>query len=319
MYIKPIYRYFIVLFFLVGSAISSDEILNQVVALVADRPITQIELDEEISRISKDKNFRRDRRNLKSQALDQLIHREIVEKTLEEEFLNVNDTQVDDYIKREMQSVGMTSMSQFENALRQEKGISLKDYRETIRDRIKVENVMQLRVNTPSPTDQQVQKWYNKNRSQLGKKYKVRIIRMRYNPNDLQDELRINKQMKEARAAALQDFAAAATKYSDHPTRGNGGYMGWFLPHELNQAEGKEVASMLFQVQPGKISNIFVANRAYYILKVERAITPSLDDVRELATNYVASENRAEAFAQWLREERKRVAIQIFLKGYQKP
>lgn len=305
--------------FMSAVGVYSGEVLNDVIAVVGTKPITQVDLDEELKQIKRDKTFQRDRRNLKSQALDRLIHRQIIEQVLEEESINITESQIDSYIEKEMKASGVKSLAAFERALRSQRGVTLKQYRAVIYERIQIQNLVQLRISVNIPTEKQVERWYKQNRSKLGKKYKVRIIRMRYNPKNLQNELKVSKKMKEARVLALRNFPAAAKKYSDHPSKKGGGYLGWYLPHEFVKVMNQEVAQVLFQVKPGTLSQVFVSNNAYYLLKVERAVFPALDDVRELAINYLYMENQNAAYNLWLREERKKRALQIFMKDYRKP
>ena len=322
MQIPRIFRRWTVFLVLLGvgaDAGFSDEVINDVVAIVGNRPVTQLDLDEEIAKIVNDKNFQRDGRNLKSQALDELIKSEIIQLILEEEFITVSDTQIETAIQHEMKSANVSDIGQFEQLLRQERNISLAQYREMVRERLEIQNVVQLRVEVEVPTPEQVERWYKKNRANFGKKYRVRLIRMQYNTSSVQDEMRVNDKMKEARALALKDFVSAAKTYSDHPSGNSGGYLGWVMPSDLARMENTDVARMLFQLKDGSVSQIFVAKGAYYIIKIERSMFPSLDDIREIARQYVYVENQQSALNAWLSEARKHLSIQILIEGYQKP
>lgn len=294
------------------------QLINQVVALVGDIAITQSDLEENIGLFKIKKNIKKDKRDIESQTLDHLISQAIVDYAAKEESLKISENQIDQEINRQMAAQGITDIEKFKALIKKELKLTWQQYREETKNQLLVRQIMQIRVPVTPPDEQEIRQWYNKNKRKLGKKYLARIIQMRFKGGNYQDELRVSKSMKAARTLALNDFVTAAKKYSQHASASQGGSIGWVRPEEI-ALQDPFLAGAIANSPNGKVSQVFVGQGAYYIVKVEKSAPIQYDEVHNYITAFLYNQKEQDAFAHWLQEERKRLSIQIFAEGYTPP
>jgi parvulin-like peptidyl-prolyl isomerase len=150
----------------------------------------------------------------------------------------------------------------------------------------------------------------------VGKKYTFRMIFIPVAGNELQ----VSAQMKAARAMAGSSsagFARAAAKYSQHGSRGRGGLM---VDMRLDQVAQIDpiLAGAVNGTPQGTTSQTFVgANHGYYTIRVESSRAIGLDEVYDNVRAIIYGQNEQLEYARWLKEQRKKVAVRIYLKDYQ--
>ncbi len=298
-----------------AGAVAAGEVLNELIATVNNYPITALDLDIAVQEF-KQSRAPRDHRNLESQVLDQLINKAIIDIVLEEEAVFISDKRVNSWVEEEQKRMNLTP-EQYEKLLQKEKHMTVDEFKEEIREQMKRQNVMQLRVDTPNPTRQQIESWYRKNKQQIGKKYHIRMIQIKFTPGDTKDELRVNKMMKEAYAMAVNDFEGAAQKYSEHSSAARGGLLSWYRLDELIAMYPQVMVEKVYTTREGQVSDIFVAEGAYYIVKIDDTAAIKLEEVEDLIRQRIAAENQQAAFGKWLKDQRKLMAVEIYLKNYE--
>jgi len=247
-------------------------ILGDVVAVVGDVPITNIDLKNETGFFRKRKGVKKDFRNLNSQVLDLLISRAIVDYVAQQESVHVSYERVNNTIEKEMKTRRIADIEQFKRMIKRSLGISWLEYRKELTRQLKTQQVVQLRVSVPNPTPSQIETWYKLKRRKLGNKYLIRFIALRYNKSSPAEELKISKLMHRVRREARRNFAAAAKKYSNDPSRKRGGLLGWARLDQL-YLEDPIIAGYTRQTRKGRVSRIFISKKGYSIIKVE-AIRP---------------------------------------------
>ena len=92
----------------------AEELINDIVAIVGETPITALDLQQE------KKNFKpskKENRNTESQVLDSLINRALIDSVLKEEVISIPESQVDEIIKNTMLDNGIKDEKAFEAAL----------------------------------------------------------------------------------------------------------------------------------------------------------------------------------------------------------
>ncbi len=100
------------------------------------------------------------------------------------------------------------------------------------------------------------------------------------------------------------DFAAAAEQYSEDPSKGNGGDLGFFQQGSMVP----EFDAKVFSMQPGEVSDVVKTSFGYHIIKLEEikpASTRSLQEVRDTVVG--AIRNR----------EAKQMAFQLANQAYE--
>lgn len=291
-------------------------VLNDVVAVVANLPITTVDLAHEIDRMQKRRGFKREKRGLQAQALDTLIGRAIIDVIAREESVTISPERIANSLKKEMDMRGILREADFIKSIKRDTGLEYEDYKEELSRQLKTQQVMQLRVSVPNPTPSQVEEWYRQNKTRVGKKYNFRMIYMPVVGNELQ----VSNNMKAARAMGASSsagFASAAAKYSQHSTRGRGGLM---VDQRLDQLAQIDpiLAGAVNGTPPGTTSQIFVgANGGYYCIRVESSRAIGLDEVYDNVRAILYSQNEQIEYGRWLKEQRKKVAVTIYMKNYQ--
>ncbi|MCB1147189.1 MAG: peptidyl-prolyl cis-trans isomerase, partial [Leptospiraceae bacterium] len=159
----------------------------------------------------------------------------------------------------------------------------------------------------------QVQEWYKSNKDKLGKKIVFRMIQKTYNSSN---ELQVSRDMKNALAEAYRNFAAAAQKYSDHSSASRGGLVG---PLRLDEVARMDplLAGAVNNLRTGQVSQVFVGQGGYYIVKVENQQTIAIDEVYDQIRGLLMAQNEQAAFAEWIKEQKRRVAVKVFWDGYE--
>jgi len=309
----------IIIWLFTTGGVFSDDLLNEVVAVVADRPITTIDLALKKRQLKREKGRKKDHRGLDSQALDLLIKREIVYIVGEEESISIKDRQVEDIIRNELKARGLKNMKSLAKAIRKEKGLDLDEYKTVIKLQLITSQILNLRIKVPSPTEKQIKKWYRKNKKALGNKYKLRIIQKRYRKGDPADELRVNKIISKANVLAQQNFSKAASKFSDHPSKRKGGRLGWMRLDELVQKVDPFVANKVYMMKRPGNSGVFVGEKGYYIIKIDKVTPIKISEIRDRIIMIISQETRQVAFEKWVKDERKNISVKINLSNYREP
>lgn len=304
----------IILICVFSQSLYSQEVLNELVATVETYPITSVDLENAVNDFKK-KKFPRDRRNIESQVLDELINDAIVEAVLDEEAVFISDEKINSWIESQQRELNLTPQ-EFEKALQNEQGITLEEFKKSIEKQMKRQNVMQLRVPQKIPSDAEINRWYQKNKEQLGYKYQIRIIEMKFKAGNMKDELRVNNGMKEAHAVALKNFDAAAKKYSEHSSGSRGGLLSWYRLDELMVMYSRSFVENVYKTSPGNVSGIFVHNNSYFIVKVDNVSAIELHEVRDIIASRLAAEGYEEKFSEWLEGQRGLMTVEIFLESY---
>ena len=296
---------------------SATEIINDIVAIVGDQAITRVDIDVEKTRLQRRRNIKRDRRPIESQVLDLLISRALVDIAAKEESVTVTKERIENHIKKEVERQGLRNVEQFCRRVKAEIKISCKEYRRDLKRQLKTQQVMQLRVAATPPTPAQIEQFYRINRTKLGKKYKYWVLSIPYKVGNTQDEIRVNKLINQARSMAMKNFAAAARRYSRHPSRHRGGYEGWRRIDEIAK-ESKQLAGLVNMTAAGRLSPVvaITEKRSYYFVKVGATAAIKLDEVYEQIKNILFMESQESAFQKWIQNERRRRSIRIFLKNY---
>lgn len=292
------------------------QVIDQVVATVANRAITMVDMEQGKSEFKRRKDIKKDKRNLDSQVLDMLINRAIIRFTAEDESITVSENQIQKEIKRQMEAQGIKSENAFKALVKKQFHLTWDEYLEEVANQLYMRQVVQIRVPVPPPSQESARDWYKKNRRKLGNKYLARVIQMKFKKGDYQDELRVSKAMKAARVLALKDFPTAAKKYSQHSSASRGGLLGWVRPEEIAMSD-RFLAGAIVNSPRSTVSQVFVGSRGYYIVKVEKTAPIDFEEVYNYIMAFLYNENEQRAFAKWLKAERSKVAVQIFINNYQ--
>ncbi len=294
-----------------------SKIINDFIAVVGDRGITRIDLEEKIIFMKKNsKSIPKDKNLLENKATDILIDQTIISIAAEQESIVVSKERIDNQIDKEMKARGFKSLEKFKRTITKIFKMSWEEYRKSLKERIIAEQLAQLKIKFSPPTDKEISQWYAKNKNQqIGDRFKYRLIVIPFKAGNTQDEIRANKLIIKAKKMAKNDFAKAARKYSKHPSAKKGGLVGWKRIDEIAIFD-RYLAGLISQTKIGQVSPEIVIKGAYYIVKVESRKQVRLQEVENQIKAILTREKQNRAFEKWLVRERSRLGVKIFLENY---
>ncbi|WP_109021833.1 putative peptidyl-prolyl cis-trans isomerase [Leptospira kobayashii] len=310
---------------LLTQTVYSYESLNQVIAIVGNRAITQTEYEKGVEKYKSLSRFvpaLRKKGSLHSQVLDFLIDRTIVDITAEEESIQVNEKRIEAEIQKRMEAQGMTDIEAFKKSVQQQFGLPYEIWLEDLPYQIKKGQLLQIKVSPPLPSEQEILNWYNKNKSKVGFEFKFRELIFSPANSSIDEETRIFQELNEIRAKSIKDPSffrlVASGPRNESRYKANGGLVNWVPTFELYKSQ-PTTASVLSQVQQGKVSEVFRDDRKRYCLVFVEGIRPTpLDAVRKGIQGLLFRDKEQSSFEDWVSSTRKNTSVVIFDPIYMK-
>lgn len=300
-------------------SVDSYESLNQVIAIVGNQSITQSSFDkgaEKYKALSKYIPAARKKGSLHSQVLDFLIDRAIVDIAAEEESIQVNEKRIEAEVQKRMEGQGITDPELFKKTVSQQFGQPYELWLEEIPYQIKKGQLLQIKITPALPSEQDVISWYNKNKAKVGFEFKFRELIFSPANNSIDEETKIFQELNEIRSKSMKDpsffklVASGPRNESRH--KANGGLVNWIPTFELYKSQ-PTTASVLAQVQQGKVSEVFRDERKRYCLVFVEGVRPTpLDAVRKGIQGLLYRDKEQATFEDWLVNTRKTTTITIF-------
>lgn len=179
-----------------------------------------------------------------------------------------------------------------------------------IAKRLKLERLIaQINEHTPEPSEKEIRKYYEQNIDRFTIPEMVRASHIVKHPSPAADPESIRQEMTglliELRAGA--DFTEIASRGSDCPD--NGGDLGYFARGQMVQ----EFDDVVFNMQPGEISDIFTTEFGMHIARVtERkpSIPCELDQVREVIEKELSEQAQQKALENFVDTEKEKAKIE---------
>jgi putative peptidyl-prolyl cis-trans isomerase len=320
MNLKLLNRFFSLFSLLLVSAdLRAYESLNQVIAIVGTHAITQSTFEkgaEKYKALSRFAPAARKKGSLHSQILDFLIDRAIVDLVAEEESIQVNEKRIEAEVQKRMESQGFTDPELFKKAVSQQFGQPYEIWLEDLPYQIKKGQLLQIKITPPLPSEQEVLAWYNKNKNKVGFEFKFRELIFSPANSSIDEETKIFQELNEIRSKSMKDpsffklVASGPRNESRH--KSSGGLVNWIPTFELYKSQ-PTTASVLSQVQQGKVSEVFRDDRKRYCLVYVEGVRPTpLDAVRKGIQGLLFRDKEQATFEEWLVNSRKTTAITIF-------
>jgi len=294
---------YLILAFPVGA-----RVIDRIAAVVNDEVITLSELDEAClplfqkylrvvtDPIEEEKIVRK----IRKQVLERLIEEKLVEQAVKKYHIKVTDEEVEAFIKHIQERMG--GEKAFQEFL-DSQGLSLREYRETVREQLKkmklVQGSVQARIVI---TDEDLRRYYREH--YLSEKNRVYVLAAIITGS----EEKIKKAAEELKRG--EDFSAVARKYSEVPGSGEG--LGGFKLDELTP----EVRKVIAQMKAGEISSPIQVGSKWQIFKVlaikEKAAVP-FEKVKEKIYQTLFQKELDEYIQQWIKDLKERAFIKVFI------
>ncbi len=301
---------------------AQKQLVDRVVAVVNDEPITQSELDlylrpvyKELKQQYREEELAKEFDAIRLKLLNQMIEDRLVFQEAKARNITVEESEVDEMIAEFKKR--FPSEEEFEKA-RLGEGFSLNELRENYKRQLTIRKLhdMEIRARVViSPLE--IETYYRDHLPELSEKQSVKLSSITVKKSDeaqmkgLADEdakkrvETIEKQLQEG-----QDFGKLAHRFSEDTRAKESGSLGWMKRGEmLSSIEG-----VLFELKPGEVSPVLETASAYHIFKVEEkkgSRTPSLDEVREKIHEILFRQKAQERFNEWMSELKGRAYITI--------
>jgi peptidyl-prolyl cis-trans isomerase C len=283
--------------------------------------VTQGELDEfaEQSGVPKDSP---QYQATVQQIMPQLVSIEIAKAYAQEQNITVSDKEVDQELAKLKEQVGdqarssgqdVSNQEAYEQALKQN-NITEEQLREDIRENLPVQEVQERVTGNAEPSDEEIQKYYEKNKEAQFTTPSQRCVRhILFNKDQKEKAEDVRQQLEDG-----GNFAELAKENSQDPgSAENGGDLGCLGKGET-VPEFEEAA---FGAEEGEIVGPVKTEFGYHILKVtdvKTEQTRSLQEVESQIRSQLAAEKQSEEFNKWIEEQKKERNVK-YLKGYEPP
>lgn len=285
------------------------EEVNYVYMVVGKKAITKIELD----RVSNLTAFISKFENRKITPEDFLIEKLIIEQVAEEESIIVNEERIKNEIEKRRLGSNVKSMDEFKSIIEKETGLTFELWKEVLRYQLLKQQIIQIRIPIPQPTDKEIEDFYKKNSKQIGievlfreivfpKTYSISEEKAIYEVvTSVYNEIKTNP--------AEFPNIAKNTKDNVSPYKSGGGIRLWTHISEIAM-EDPIIAGAVFNLSVGAVSPIFKNQQGQYvIIKVEGKRNIPFEKVQELIRNRLYFENAEKSFQDWIQQRKKDLII----------
>jgi foldase protein PrsA len=224
------------------------------------------------------------------QVATELVKAELVRQQAAKLGVALPADEVNRRVQEEQQKLGA---DQFEKRLK-EQGITLEQYKKTIREEALVDELGMKVSKGVSVTPDEAESFYLINKELFSQDAMVHAAHI-LTDNESQADIAA------ADAKRGEDFAMLAKLFSkDEATRLNGGDLGWIEKGTREPAFDQAA----FSLEPGQVSGVVRASDGFHVIKVfdrREASTPSFSEVAGQAIDLLTNRKKDEVFSDWLR------------------
>jgi parvulin-like peptidyl-prolyl isomerase len=253
------------------------------------------------------------------QVMPQLVGIEIAKTYAEEEGITVSDEEVDKEIEGIERQVGeqarasgqdLSDQEAFDEALKQNQ-ISEDELRQDLRENLPVQQVQERVAGNAEPSDEEIQKFYDENKTAQFTQPAQRCVRhILFNKDQQQKAEEVRAQLQDG-----GDFAALAKENSQDPgSAEKGGDLGCLGKGET-VPPFEEAA---FAAETGEVVGPVETEFGYHIIEVteiREEQTQPLDEVETQITDQLAATQQEEEFTKWIEDQKQQRNVK-YLPGY---
>ncbi len=247
-------------------------------------------------------------------TLNALIEQELILKLFEKEKMNLPDWVVDERVNEVMQESFGGDRSALLKVLSEEK-MSFEEWQKMIRDQIIVSSMrVEYVYKKVKVSPVAVREAYDNNSGnyRMTGKIRVRTITLK-KPADKSDSGQVRAQAEEVRgkAAAGENFAELARKYSKDSKAADGGAWGLIEPKIL----GVELANAAAGLTPVEVSRVVETDEAFCIIKLEERVDErvvSFEEAQEKIEDKLKDEESRRVYDVWMKSLKEGAYIKVF-------
>ncbi|MBL9114979.1 MAG: peptidylprolyl isomerase [Verrucomicrobiaceae bacterium] len=309
-------------FVLLAASVQGATRSNGLAAVVNGKVITWSELEDTITAqrqimmmqlANEPVRLQQELRELESNALDNLIDRELIL----EEFKKIGGTIKSQYVDDDIDNLIREQFKGDRNAFVTElakSGMTMKKFRE-LREKMIIVQVMraQKAQRRLPPTPKEVEAYYKKNIDRWREKdmLKISTITIPKFTGEAGSTPETQKQLAEelrTKIAGGADFATTAKTYSQDSRAENGGAWDWMERKLMD----KTIADKAFELADGGLSQVVALDAAYIIIYLEAkklGAAPPIEKVRPEVERMIENESSRDAFEAWLKVLRGKATV----------
>jgi peptidyl-prolyl cis-trans isomerase C len=253
------------------------------------------------------------------QVMPQLVGIEIAKTYAQEEGITVSDEDVDKEMEEIKQQVGeqarasgqdLSDQEAFDQALEQNQ-ISEDELRQDVRESLPVQEVQQRVAGDAEPSDEEIQEFYDENKTAQFTQPAQRCVRhILFNKDQQQKAEDVKAQLQDG-----GDFAALAKENSQDPgSAEKGGDLGCLGKGET-VPPFEEAA---FAAEQGEIVGPVETEFGYHVIEVteiREMQTQPLAEVETQITDQLAATQQEEEFTKWIEDQKQQRNVK-YLPGY---
>ena len=257
-----------------------------------------------------------------AQIMPQLVQIEVAKAYARENGITVSEAEVDKEIETIKDQVAQQAQAQgqdlgrdeaFKQAL-QQAGITESELRDQIRETLPIQKVQERVVGDAEPSQQEVQTFYEQNKSVQFTTPEQRCVRhILFNKDQKEKAEEVKSQLENG-----ADFAKLAKEYSQDPQSAeNGGDLGCLGKGETV----KNFEDAVFNAKEGEIVGPVETEFGYHLIevtKINAKRTQPLEEVEPQIREQLSSDKQAQEFNAWLQEQEKKRDVK-YLPGYKPP
>jgi putative peptidyl-prolyl cis-trans isomerase len=326
---------------------------EKVLAVVNARAIMESDVDQKLERLKSLKKIPPSKVNYeKSRILDQMIEAEIIFETAENESILLSDPRVikqlegaiskffssrvssqkelTDTVERVSKNMEKFMENRFEEKFKMDPDLKkfidyiekkermdFFSFFEELKVKIAREQIMSAAIGVTPPSPEEAKKWYYANKAKLGYEVHVKHILIIPKSGSLTDEKSANQKAEQVRKEIMSNpgsFESLAAKYSQDPgSAKNGGDLGWQM---LAQLDPYFAGNVMKLNKRGQISGVFKSGFGYHIVKYLERKAVTYDKVEKMIMYKLYSENAQIQFEKWVKQQKEKASIKIYMEGY---
>ncbi len=306
----------------VSAADGAQQLVDRVIAVVNDEPITQSELEqvfipihEQLAQAYQGYELTQKMNETRQKLLNQLIEDHLVLQQAKKLGVDVSERDVEERLEEFKKQM---PQGQDFNQLAKAQGVNVKGLRKRIRDQLAIQRLHFMEVQRKvlvSPAE--VEQYYHEHENDFIDREKIKVwgITIEKGREAIQkgavDEAakkRIEKVLKELQKG--KDFSEMARMESQDAHAKDGGLIGSVARGDMIE----KIDQVLFALPDNQISEILETERAYHIFKVAER-TPSqkisLEETREQIQSLLYRQKANVRFEAWMEELKRSAFISI--------
>ncbi len=260
--------------FLVSPSFAEDKTVSgadEIAASVNGKVIKRAELEREILNLTHRYSTQMQNStipdDIESEALDNLITKELLYEASRKAQIKVEDSEVDKNLQQEISK--FPNKEAFDSVLKRE-NITEDELKSAIRYGIAIQTYVEdMYVSKTSVLDEELKTYYDSNPALFKHPEMVKAshILIKLDPQaDEAQKIEARKKIDDIakKLTAGEDFAELAKNYSECPSSANGGDLGSFRRGQMVQA----FEDAAFSMNPGEISPVVETHFGFHIIKV---------------------------------------------------